>query len=388
MTEPNTTPPMPDDIARSAAELIATGRHEDAIRLLVAETGISEDAARRMLATASTPGDELPAEVIAAAERGERIQAIKLLRESRSMSLREAKDLLDARCPAPAGSGCASALLLSASMLSAVICVVLALVLPLGCAANRGIGSSSEDDRGPAARLRVATYNIRHGVGTDNVLDLDRTAAAISALDADIVCLQEVDEQTRRCRGVDQAAWLGKSLGMHHAFGSFMDYDGGRYGMAILSRWPIAWSESWPLPTGNEPRVALAVDVSPPGIGSITVVNVHFDWVDDDGFRFAQAEEVARRLRELDRPWILLGDFNDTPGSRTRSLFASLGHEGRKPAGSTKTWPAEIPTSDIDSIVAGPADFWMPFEARVIAEVVASDHRPVSATVTVTTRDD
>lgn len=230
--------------------------------------------------------------------------------------------------------------------------------------------------------LTVAAYNVRHGVGMDDVLDLERTAVAIAALDADIVALQEVDEATGRCGGVDQAAWLGERLGMHHAFGSFMDFDGGRYGMAILSRFPIDAASSWRLPTGHEPRVALAVEVSPPGCGSVTIVDVHFDWVNDDGFRHAQACEVRSRLESIDTPWILLGDFNDTPGSRTRAMFALLGTEGTRSAEATATWPADAPRVDIDSIVAGPRGAWRPIEARVIAEQVASDHRPVTALVT------
>jgi endonuclease/exonuclease/phosphatase family metal-dependent hydrolase len=256
-------------------------------------------------------------------------------------------------------------------------CLACCFLLAAGCApaAVEAIGT----DNPTPTTMRVATYNIRHGRGVDDVLDLDRTARAIAALDADIVALQEVDEQVGRSGGVDEAATLGRALGMHHAFGSFMDYDGGRYGLAILSRWPIESATTWRLPTGNEPRVALAIDVDPPGIGPCTIVDVHFDWVKDDGFRFAQAEAVAERLATLNRPWILLGDFNDTPGTRTRRLLGGLGVEGRGPDDGSNTWPATGPEVDIDTIIAGPATTWAPFEKRVGAEAIASDHRPVVA---------
>ena len=248
--------------------------------------------------------------------------------------------------------------------------------------ACRTMPGGSEDPSASTPTLRIATYNIRHGRGSDDVLDLDRTARAIAALDADIVALQEVDEKVRRSGDVDQAATLGKALGMYHAFGSFMDYDGGRYGMAILSRWPIESMASWRLPTGNEPRVALAIEVDPPGMGPCSIVDVHFDWVADDGFRFAQAEAVAARLAALDHRWILLGDFNATPGTRTRRLFGGLGREGDRPASGSKTWPATIPTIDIDTIIAGPAEAWSAFDLRVVPETIASDHRPVVTRVT------
>src|SRR6478609_1340586 len=45
----------------------------------------------------------------------------------------------------------------------------------------------------PTVRAVVATYNIHAGAGSDNGYDLDRTAAAIRALDADVVGLEEAD---------------------------------------------------------------------------------------------------------------------------------------------------------------------------------------------------
>ena len=62
-------------------------------------------------------------------------------------------------------------------------------------------------------------------------------SAVIKRLKPDLVALQEVDQRVRRSGSVDQAAELGKLTGMHHAFGSFFKYDGGNYGMAVLSRW-------------------------------------------------------------------------------------------------------------------------------------------------------
>ena len=135
----------------------------------------------------------------------------------------------------------------SAEIAVRLACFVIATFLAAGCRAPYA-GDEPSITPGPPS-MRIATYNIRHGRGSDDVLDLDRTARAIAALDADIVALQEVDEKVRRSGNVDQAATLGKVLGMYHAFGSFMDYDGGRYGLAILSRWPIESFESWRLPT-------------------------------------------------------------------------------------------------------------------------------------------
>lgn len=229
--------------------------------------------------------------------------------------------------------------------------------------------------------IRVATWNIKHGRGLDGRVDLERTATVIEALDAHIVALQEVDEEVDRSGRVDQGTWLAERLGMHVAFGSFMDFQGGRYGMAILSEFPIEHSEAWRLADGHEPRVALAVRVRPPTGPDLTIVGVHFDWVEDDAFRYAQARETMGYLSDLETPWIVLGDFNDTPDSRTIREFRRLGREAVKPKDACRTFPADDPLIEIDFIVTGPADCWSIDRTEVIDESIASDHRPVVATL-------
>jgi endonuclease/exonuclease/phosphatase family metal-dependent hydrolase len=231
----------------------------------------------------------------------------------------------------------------------------------------------------PADALRVVSYNIRHGRGNDDVVDLERTARVLRALAPDVVGLQEVDDRAKRSGGVPQAARLGELLGMHHAFGRFMDYQGGAYGMAILSRHPIVSRREVPLPEGNEPRVALSVETRLPDDTLVTVVNVHFDWVRDDGFRFAQAETLTKYLDALETPVILLGDFNDLPESRTLALFRSRFGEAAKPEGDRFTFSATDPRREIDYIFFSPITAWKVREVRVIDERVASDHRPVLA---------
>lgn len=226
--------------------------------------------------------------------------------------------------------------------------------------------------------LRVVSYNIRHGRGMDGRVNLERTAGVLRALEPDLVGLQEVDERVGRSGGVDQAAELGGRLGLEHAFGAFMAFDGGRYGMALLSRHPITRAWEIPLPAGNEPRVALAAEIAHPA-GPFVAVNVHFDWVGDDGFRFAQASTLARALDELARPYVLLGDFNDEPGSRTLELFHARADEAEKPAAERATFPSPAPTKEIDFVFAAPHGAWQVGPTRVVDEREASDHRPVLA---------
>ena len=237
----------------------------------------------------------------------------------------------------------------------------------------------------PAARpmLRVVSYNIRHGVGMDGQLDLDRTAAVLRRLEPDLVALQEVDEHCRRSGGVDQAAALGKALGLEHRFAEFMDHDGGRYGLAVLTRFPITATRRHELPRGAEPRCALEVVVEVPGLGQpVSFTCVHNDWT-KEAIRVAQMRALVAALGER-RPAIVAGDYNSQPGGESLAVLADAGwrilaKDGAR--GANPTWPADEPTQEIDHVAErGLPDYSVSHD--VIDERVASDHRPILAVFT------
>jgi endonuclease/exonuclease/phosphatase family metal-dependent hydrolase len=234
--------------------------------------------------------------------------------------------------------------------------------------------------------VRVVSYNIKHGEGMDNRVDLQRTANVLKALRPDFVGLQEVDLHATRSGKKNQANELATMLDMHPGFGSFMDYQGGRYGMAILSRHPIVHVESLRLPNGNEPRVALIAEARLPTGDTVLLVNVHFDWVGDDQHRFAQATKLAAHLAAQEKPFILLGDFNDGPDSRTLALFDKIAHRTQKPENDRLTFSSTKPVKEIDFIFCAPSDAWQVGRVEVITEPMASDHRPVVAELTLLAR--
>lgn len=227
--------------------------------------------------------------------------------------------------------------------------------------------------------LRVASYNIRHGVGLDDKLALQRTAQTLEKIGADVVGLQEVDHTAKRSFQQDQAKVLGAQLKMNPAFGAFMPFDGGQYGLGILAKNPLSHIRAVRLPDGNEPRVALFADLALPNGQSILVANVHFDWVEDDAFRYAQAKRVATELKKSKLPFVLVGDFNDGPGSRTLRLFREFAHEVKKPENARYTFPADSPDREIDFIFVFPEAKWRVKSIQVWDEKLTSDHRPVVA---------
>ena len=88
--------------------------------------------------------------------------------------------------------------------------------------------------------MRVMTYNIHVGIGMDKKLDLPRIAGVINAQHPDLVGLQEVDRGVERTQRIDEIAELAKLTHMDYAFAFNLRYQGGQYGVAILSRFPIS----------------------------------------------------------------------------------------------------------------------------------------------------
>jgi len=166
---------------------------------------------------------------------------------------------------------------------------------------------------------------------------------------------------------------------MQHAFAPFLKLEAGRYGLALLSKFPMTKVDVVGLPEGNEPRVALAATVELPSGQTIAVINVHFDWVDDDGFRYAQAQALRTYLDQLKVPYLLMGDFNDVRGSRTLKLLSEGTVEAEKPSSDRFTFSSTKPEIEIDFIFGYPAAKWRFENVRVIDDPLTSDHRPVYA---------
>src|SRR5580704_11939398 len=150
----------------------------------------------------------------------------------------------------------------------------------------------ARDDQTVPRTFRVLTYNIHHGEGTDGRVDLSRLAGVMKSVQPDFVALQEVDRGTERSGGVDQLAELERLTNMHAEFGKAMDYSGGGYGVAVLSRWPLLSSGHHPLPGSpdRDPRTALTVQVgSSEREPLLQFTSTHLDQGRDPEDRLAQA---------------------------------------------------------------------------------------------------
>ena len=106
-------------------------------------------------------------------------------------------------------------------------------------------------------RLKLMSYNIRNGIGIDNIQDIGRIARVILREAPDLVALQELDSATLRVDGRYIPGELGRMTGMHATFGRAIGFAGGSYGIGLLSRTEPLAVRSIPLPGREEARVLL-----------------------------------------------------------------------------------------------------------------------------------
>lgn len=222
--------------------------------------------------------------------------------------------------------------------------------------------------------LRVLSYNIHHGVGTDGKLNLGRIADVIKNANPDVVAVQEVDVMVPRSGNVDQAEELGRLTGMHVVFGKAIDLSGGAYGLAVLSKYPIKSTGKIMLPniSGGEQRILFSAKIEPDnGLPEFTIVNTHFEYI-QESIQIAQANTFIEQYGNTS-PIILAGDLNATPESQTLDVLK------QKLADSTSgiTEGTILEHGKIDYVLHGSNDSWRVIDAQVIMNDIASDHRPV-----------
>jgi endonuclease/exonuclease/phosphatase family metal-dependent hydrolase len=236
---------------------------------------------------------------------------------------------------------------------------------------------------GTRVPVRVLVYNIHAGKDAAGVDNLERVAGLIRSSDADLVLLQEVDRNTTRSGGVDQLAELMRLTGMHGVFGKSLDYQGGEYGIATLSRWPIVRHETVALHTDPpqlraggslEPRIALIVETN-----RLHVLNTHLDASRDDRYRLQEIGQVIRATRNR-TPILAGGDFNSEPESEVQKRVREAGLRDawlECGAGPSLTYPASEPVKRIDYLFfTGRSDC----TTAAVLDSQASDHRALLVT--------
>jgi endonuclease/exonuclease/phosphatase family metal-dependent hydrolase len=229
--------------------------------------------------------------------------------------------------------------------------------------------------------LRVMTYNIHVGIGMDKKLDLQRIADVINQQHPDLVGLQEVDRGVQRTQRIDEIAELAKLTRMDYAFAFNLPYQGGQYGVAILSRLPITATEHWHFKNLREAerRGFIRAEVSFHG-RRLNFVTTHLDYQFDDG-RLFETQQLLNALKDVKGPLIIVGDFNDIPSGSSYQLMQDDFIDAWIQNRTTDlgfSFPADKPAKRIDYIFFRRTDALGTKRASIV-ETLASDHVPVVA---------
>lgn len=232
--------------------------------------------------------------------------------------------------------------------------------------------------------LKILTYNVHHcNPPGKNLIDVPAIVNVVKQSNASIVALQEIDVNTSRSgKELDQAAAIAKECGMYVCFGKALDFAGGAYGVAILSKYPISEVETMLLPKDADPkaeqRVLLTARLAIRKNKFIRFASTHLDVVNEAN-REQQINEIIKKLNNDSLPFIIGGDFNATPDSGSIKLFDKTFQ--RSCTECAPTIPQDIPTQAIDFVAFDKRSAKNIKVAKhfVINETYASDHRPVYA---------
>ncbi|WP_411843120.1 endonuclease/exonuclease/phosphatase family protein [Salinicoccus sp. HZC-1] len=239
---------------------------------------------------------------------------------------------------------------------------------------------------GKQISIDVMSYNIYHGVGEDEELNLERIADVIRDADAEIIGLQEVDRYYgERSDFEDQAKELADLLGYHYMYGANLELEpegnqenNRQYGNAILSKYPIIESENIALTSDGEQRGVQQTKINVRGV-HVNVYNTHLGL--DEKSRTTQIEEILNLASETHGPKLLFGDLNTEPTSpeykellaedQFKDVFSGIEN--------AETFPINNPEKRIDYIFASPD---VAFDDQEVIQSNASDHLPIRSEVT------
>ena len=241
--------------------------------------------------------------------------------------------------------------------------------------------------------LKVVTYNVHRAIGVDRRFRPERIVEILTHHDADLALLQEVDEGAPRSRELDLARELAQEAGYPHvAAGYNVSLRKGRYGNALLSRWPLAIHRNIDLTVEGRKRrgclhARVRIEKAHHGVRELEIFNLHLG---------LSAKERTRQVWMLTRspefaavgkgaPCLIAGDFNDWRAQLLPIFveileFKTATRDRFGAQAAIRTYPSFSPTGALDKIYfRGPLHLVAARSCRLRVSRVASDHLPVVA---------
>ena len=218
--------------------------------------------------------------------------------------------------------------------------------------------------------LKLMSYNIKNANCMDNVCNFQRIANVINNTSPDVVAIQEVDSMTNRSGQKYVLGEIAERTQMHGYFAPAIDYDGGKYGIGLLTKQVPLRLQSLPLPGREEARTLILAEFT-----DYIYCCTHMSLTEED--RMKSLELVKAFTSSSTKPLFLAGDMNAEPESgfikELQKDFQILSNPKQH------TFPAPDPKETIDYIamLKQNAKGFAVISAKVINEPMASDHRPI-----------
>ncbi len=225
-----------------------------------------------------------------------------------------------------------------------------------------------------ARRLKLMTYNIHHAEGMDKKYAPERIAQIIKEYQPDVVALQEVDSATQRVGRQYVAGEIARHTGLHDTYAGAIPFQGGKYGIALLSRKAPKHVERISLPGREEKRTLLIAD-----FGRYVACCTHLSLTEKD--RTESIAIIHKALEKYqDKTVFLMGDFNGSPQENFYQVLTK--HFRVLNSTDTPTFPYDKPREMIDYIVTREGSA-KPSVTKTWITVgnPASDHCPVMVKV-------
>lgn len=231
-------------------------------------------------------------------------------------------------------------------------------------------------------KLNIMSYNIHHGADKDERNMLDSMGYFIKQQNPDLVGLQEVDSVCERSGKIDQMKRLAEITGMHYAFVRHFPYEGGAYGVGILSKYRLLKVENKTLrllkrgPNGESVAMLFST-IKLSKKKSILFITAHYSAF-DKATRQSQVNETIHYLSANRLPVIFTGDLNATPDAEEIQLLQKHLQTTDKPG--VYTFPDDVPVKKIDYILVSKGAL------KKVTKVSApgvhySDHLPFVSTI-------
>ena len=217
-----------------------------------------------------------------------------------------------------------------------------------------------------AKKVRVMSYNVHNCIGSDGIKSYKRCAEIILDAKPDIVAIQEVDSMASRRNNCYVLGEMAKRCGYHPYFGKTIPFQGGAYGIGVLTKEKALSVEFHRLPCRKEPRGLLVVEMK-----DYYLLATHLSLIKED--QLSSVKIIRDIASKLKKPVFIAGDMNARPKSATMAAFkefATVLNDENK-----FTFSARKPHRCIDYIMGTNGSF-KSLNNHVYYGSLASDHLP------------